>query len=934
MVAGIYAELSADGKEIVLAVTGSDHELDRAAKALRKLTMLTKPTDPPSGIRTAPATWATAVELAFTFNSDSVGRWLPQPRLKAWIEAEFWRRHRVTAYPADAAIPAGLTPRPYQYEAASMIGRIGKCLLLDDPGPQPMSARVLTPHGWTTMGAVRPGDEVMGADGFPHRVLATYDKGTRPVCKITFSDGATTWASEDHLWAVQTYQMRARVNDTHKNIGTRAAEDGSSATRGYRVSRGQRWLVRKTSELKSGGSLVNFIPVAAPAEFAKQDLPLHPYVLGALLGDGGLSHRIPKDGFVQFTTSHEEFAGLVGLYAEVRKRYGLQWGVRAGREIHALGLAGKRSGGKFIPDGYLRGSREQREDLLHGLMDSDGRVSVRPGRRTRLQWSTTSAAMRDQFTELVRSLGGTAHVMHADKRKANTCWTFSLELPPEVHPFRVSYKAGPAQSARTEPARAVRSVEPAGSERVKCLLVDVPDHLYITDDYVVTSNTGKTVSTLLGLKARQLTHEIFPLLIICPSWDICDVFQREIATWAPEWPQPVLYSGPGRTVNDKIMLTTYATATLDAADASGPLVKLRPKAVVCDEIHAIKNVKAKRTHAVTRIAARADTFVGLTGTPVVQDTGDIFPVLAALDPASWPSRERFVKRYCLTSQSDYAEIIDGLDPLREPEFRVVLQGQYRRVAKSDVLNQLPPKIYSIRQVDIPPVWRKAYDSMAEDMLAQLPDDGGELPVMSTLAQLTRLSQLASSACDVEMHVELDEYGEEVKKYEVSLRAPSWKAEALCGILAERKGQPVAVFAPSRQLIMVAGQVCEAAGYRCGYVTGQHTAAGRRTAIDGFQAGELDVILVTAGAGGQGITLTAAGTAVFLQRPWSLAESIQCEGRVHRIGSERHDAVEIIDVLAKKTIDTSVRAALRGKAASLAEMVQDPRIVRELLGGLG
>jgi len=82
-------------------------------------------------------------------------------------------------------------------------------------------------------------------------------------------------------------------------------------------------------------------------------------------------------------------------------------------------------------------------------------------------------------------------------------------------------------------------------------------------------------------------------------------------------------------------------------------------------------------------------------------------------------------------------------------------GSYRRVAKADVLDQLPKKIYSVRHVDLPDEWRKAYREMETDMLATLPD-GGELPVFSTLAQLTRLLQMASSAFDVTMEMVLDE----------------------------------------------------------------------------------------------------------------------------------------------------------------------------------
>jgi superfamily II DNA or RNA helicase len=475
----------------------------------------------------------------------------------------------------------------------------------------------------------------------------------------------------------------------------------------------------------------------------------------------------------------------------------------------------------------------------------------------------------------------------------------------------------PVLTPRPYQLAAARMIGTAG----KALLFDEP-------------GTGKTVSTILGLVRRQrLGHGILPMVVIVPSWDVAEVWARHVRDWAPGWPVPVMHGGKDRApVKDGIMVTTYATARLDAADASGPLVKLRARAVVCDEVHFTRNENSQQSQAVRRIASHADTFVGLSGTPVTRDTGDIFPVLAAMDPASWSSRERFVKRYLMTTEDAYQQKVEGLAPLAEPEFRAVLLGQYRRVAKADVLDQLPPKIYSVRKVELPGEWRAAYSGMASDMLAELPDDGGDLPVMSILAQLTRLSQLASSACDVEKRTELNAAGEEVIKYDVTLRAPSWKVDSLLEILAERKGQQVAVFAVSRQLIDIAGAACEEAGYRCGYITGGQGKAARRNDIDAFQAGQLDAILATAGAGSLGITLTRAGTVVMMQRSWQLDQALQPEDRAHRIGNE-NDCVEIIDILAKDTVDERVRAVLREKGGQLGSLLRDPRVVRELMGGI-
>lgn len=446
--------------------------------------------------------------------------------------------------------------------------------------------------------------------------------------------------------------------------------------------------------------------------------------------------------------------------------------------------------------------------------------------------------------------------------------------------------------------------------------------------------TGKTVSTVLGLLERQaLGHEIFPMVIVVPSWDVGDVWARHAREWAPSWPSPNMYGGKDRRLGwGGLAITTYATSRLDAATVKGPLARLRARSVIADEVHYAKNENSQQSLALRRITEHAATFVGLSGTPITRDTGDIYPTLAAMDPLSWPSRKKMVKRYLMTEEGEYSDTIEGLSPLMEPEFRAVLMGQYRRAAKADVLGQLPPKVYSVRRVELPPQWRKAYDGMAAQMLAELPG-GEELEVMSVLAQLTRLGQLASSACDVTVTAEVDkETGEKKEKVVVSPRAPSWKAEALLEVLSERPGQQVAVFANSRQLIDVTGAECRAAGYKCGFITGTQGKRARRADIDGFQDGKLDVILATAGAGGLGITLTAAGTVVMLQRSWELDKAIQPEDRAHRIG-QQNECVEIIDIVARNTVDDRVRELLRVKGGQLSQLVKDPRIARELMGGL-
>ena len=450
--------------------------------------------------------------------------------------------------------------------------------------------------------------------------------------------------------------------------------------------------------------------------------------------------------------------------------------------------------------------------------------------------------------------------------------------------------------------------------------------------------TGKTVTAILGLS--ELIAEgtrALPVLVICPA-GVVDPWVVAFRSWAPRLRAIAWRGGPARrralAGTADAYVASYDTARVDAAGpdpARAPLVALGARALVVDEHHMIKNPRAARTAAVLRLARGAEALITLSGTPITHHPGDLWPALRCLAPGAWPSRERWVNRYCVQGVADYGEAILGLDPGMEPELRLALRGQHRRVAKADVLAQLPPKVYSLRTVELPPRWRKAYDDMEADMLAELPD-GGELSVMSALARLTRLSQLASSAAEVAAADGRGADGSERQRVSVRLKAPSWKVDALLEVLAERPGQAAVAFAPSRQLILLAADAARAAGLRVGLVIGGQSMAERAATVAALQRGALDLVCATTGAGGTGLTLTAASTVVFLQRPWSLVESIQAEDRCHRIGSERHASVEVIDIVAARTVDSRVRAALREKAGQLADLVRDPRIVAELLGG--
>ena len=529
-------------------------------------------------------------------------------------------------------------------------------------------------------------------------------------------------------------------------------------------------------------------------------------------------------------------------------------------------------------------------------------------------------------------------------------WAATVQL---AHTFGVAWRPGPRLVAWITQEMTRRSMRP------DALTVAVPEGLtpgpYQVEGATMIAatgrallfddpGTGKTITTILGLLERAAAgHQVAPVLVIAPA-SVVDPWVEAWKTWAPDWRVTAWRGTPDHRrrlaarpagAAAHVIVASYDTTRMDAAKHH-PLDKVGARSVVVDECHLIKSPHAARSLAARRLARKADTFVALSGTPITHHPGDLWPTLEALAPLAWPSGERWKERYCVTVPGDYSARVLGLNTASEPEFRATLHGQHRRVAKADVLTQLPPKVYSVRNVELPEAYRKAYDNFESQMLAELPD-GQELAVMDVLAKINFLNGLASAAADVRITVEVatsgPREGEEVEHTHLDLKAPSWKVDALLEVLAERPDEQVVAFAPSRQLMMLAGQQATAAGYQVGYVVGGQSMKERTETVEAFQKGKLGLLCATTAAGGVGLTLTAARTVVFLQRPWSLVDATQAEDRCHRIGSEIHDSIEVIDIVATNTIDSRIRGVLYDKAGQLAELLQDRRIVTQLLGGL-
>lgn len=385
--------------------------------------------------------------------------------------------------------------QPFQVEWHDMIDReqyvviwtfpeSGKALPLDTP--------IATPDGWTPMGELQVGDDVFGRDGKPYPVTwASEIQLGREVYRITFDDGVSILADDDHRWLAWTRGDRAQGKPPR--IAT-TREIRTTLRTGEADSR-QRWA----------------IPVPAPVDRPPRELPIDPYVLGVWLGDGTAQSSelsfAEKDREIVDRCRGLEGAGksyhrltceAVTLGPKVPGKPSLR------ARLRMLGL----KNAKHVPGIYLAAGTEQRFELLRGLLDTDG--TVQRGKPV-AEFATSSPRLRDDFAELARSLGFKARVREKPDRNGRPTYTVALTVRgvrvfwlARKHALMLEGERGSAPNGTTG-HRYVVDVVQVDSVPVRCVTVASPDESYIAGrGYVATHNTQQiAIARTLWLLGRD-----------------------------------------------------------------------------------------------------------------------------------------------------------------------------------------------------------------------------------------------------------------------------------------------------------------------------------------------------------------------------------------------------------------------------------------------
>lgn len=380
-------------------------------------------------------------------------------------------------------------------------GRSNGALLADDMGvgkAQPLDALVLTPSGFLRMGDIMVGQKIVSPDGRVEVVSGVFPQGERPVYRVTLRDGRVVEADEDHIWTVTTTN---------------------------RMKRGGAPIHRTTAQLRDTltyggfGNASWYIEAVEPVDLGAWSSSIDPYLLGLLLGDGGLTTNTPV-----LTTADPEILDdatrLLPPGIEARRADHISYRL-SGRRPHAnaltvelrrLGIMGQDSHTKFVPAQLLHSSVADRLSLLQGLLDTDGAPS-----NGGYEFISASPKLAEAVRWLTHSLGGrcTLTTKMVNGKAFNRV---RGRLAPQFAPFRLARKMAkmPIESKYRIGALAIASIEYVGMKPTQCIMVDSDLHEYVTDGFVRTHNTLQSVEVAIrgGFKRALFitlpdTHDSF-----------------------------------------------------------------------------------------------------------------------------------------------------------------------------------------------------------------------------------------------------------------------------------------------------------------------------------------------------------------------------------------------------------------------------------------
>lgn len=801
-------------------------------------------------------------------------------------------------------------PLEHQKESIQKLVENKKFILADDMGlgkAEFVENKVFTPNGRKRIGDLKIGDKVIGSDGLECSVTGVFPQGKKDLYRVTFNDESSVLVCREHLFSVSTsnYGYNTNNNRNKKNlvlsVGQMINENLELEIVGSGINKNKKYKVKAFYKENNGNNKWQ-IPVVKPIKFNSKKLPLDPYLLGLILGDGSIINS------VTYSTKDLEIVNYIKdilpedmkIIKRGNSKYDYNISKKTGKKnqikeiLTNLKLMGCRSYTKFIPDIFKYSSINDRLEILKGLMDTDGSCNFsKNGVYTGTEFSTSSERLCDDVIEIVNSLGGIArkkkripkYTYKGENRIGRTSFRVNIKLPIGMNPFKLKRKYELYNSPKKyKVGRYIKDIRFEGSGEAVCISVDSTDKLYVTEHAIVTHNTTSTIIATLEAKSKKI-------LIICPA-TLKINWKREIENYTD---RSVYICESKNFEGDHDFVIINYDIVKNFHDVKkreeSKLLNANFDLVIIDEAHYIKNAQAKRTKLINDIVKDVDRLWLLTGTPMTSRPIDYYNLLNLVESPVAKNWMAYVKRYCNGYQFNVGGRkvwnvmgASNLDELRERTSPTIL-----RRLKENVLD-LPEKIIS-------PVYLRLNSIEYENVMGEYYDwyDKNPEESKSITVQFTKLMKVRQIIADEKvLHT----------------------IELARNIVEQDK--KVIIFCNFTDSL---NKIFEHFGKEAVKLDGSMSKKYRQKSVDAFQ--ENDKIKVFVGnikAAGVGITLTAGEVVIMNDLSFLPSDHSQAEDRAYRFGQKNN--VLVYYPLFENTIEGLIYDILNNKKQVISTVMGD------------
>ena len=349
-----------------------------------------------------------------------------------------------------------------------------------------------SPSGYKLMGELNVGDEVFDKNGNPSYIVGIFEQGEQDVYKITFSDGREAYCTDQHLWTFHAKNSNEWITDVTGNI--------------------MKYYKHKKC----------YIPACLPVNYPKRNVPIDPWVFGCFIGNGCLT----SDQLQIYAQSDEVPNAISEIYnfkfKKITNSHAYIFFDEDFNEVKTSDffkdcpeLIGMNAHEKQIPECYMYNNIDVRIHLLQGMMDTNGYMEL-TNSHVAISYTSGSNILLTQIRELLYSLGYTGAIK--DISHDNTYYgTIEFEIPnsaknyvfsmlsKRIYALLLTDKFNYKREFNNE--LQIVDISYSHRENCRCIMVNNPDHLYLTQDYIVTHNTFISLYSIskLGLKPLIVT---------------------------------------------------------------------------------------------------------------------------------------------------------------------------------------------------------------------------------------------------------------------------------------------------------------------------------------------------------------------------------------------------------------------------------------------